>query len=463
MRRRRRLATQMSLVTTAVAVVAVVVTFLVSAGLVRTAAEREARRTLGRYALLVADGAVAATGASTPGARVLARVADVRVVRVHADGRTAGSPAVAAALPSTVLAAAAAGTDVDTLATVLGRRAFVEGRPVPSGDGSVVLVQPRAATGAFTTPLRDRLLLALLIGLVVAGVAGGLLARPLARPLVHAAGAAARLARGDRAVRVVPEGPVEVAAVSESINTLAQALAVSEDRQRQFLLSISHELRTPLTGLTGYAEALADGVIPPADVQDIGATMLTESQRLSRLIADLLDLARLGAADFRIEASDIDLAELVRAAGDVWTARCAREGVPLLVELPATPVPARTDAARVRQIIDNLAENALRVTPAGAPIVLALQQLAGAPPAVQIEVRDGGPGLRDDDLAIAFDRSALHERYRGLRPVGTGLGLALVAGLAAQLGGRATAGHAPEGGARFTVALPVRWATVGIP
>jgi len=69
-------------------------------------------------------------------------------------------------------------------------------------------------------------------------------------------------------------------------------------------------------------------------------------------------------------------------------------------------------------------------------------------------VRDGGPGLSDDDLRVAFDRAALYERYRGVRPVGTGFGLALVAGLAARLGGSAVAGHAPEGGARFSVALP---------
>jgi two-component system, OmpR family, sensor kinase len=85
--------------------------------------------------------------------------------------------------------------------------------------------------------------------------------------------------------------------------------------------------------------------------------------------------------------------------------------------------------------------------------------LAAAPaPAtggVLIEVRDGGPGLTDDDLLVAFDRAALYERYRGVRKVGTGFGLALVAGLAARLGGTAVAGRAPEGGARFTVHLPL--------
>jgi two-component system OmpR family sensor kinase len=92
------------------------------------------------------------------------------------------------------------------------------------------------------------------------------------------------------------------------------------------------------------------------------------------------------------------------------------------------------------------------VTPAGEPIVFAVRP-AGT--GIEVQVRDGGPGLTPDDCKVAFDRSALYDRYRGLRRVGTGVGLALVAGLAGRLGGTAEAGRAPEGGACFTVRLPV--------
>lgn len=88
-------------------------------------------------------------------------------------------------------------------------------------------------------------------------------------------------------------------------------------------------------------------------------------------------------------------------------------------------------------------------------MVLAVRA-AGADPAAGgvLEVRDGGPGFTDDDLAVAFERGALHQRYRGVRKVGSGLGLALAAGLVRRLGGEIAAGHAPEGGAAFTVRLP---------
>jgi signal transduction histidine kinase len=189
-----------------------------------------------------------------------------------------------------------------------------------------------------------------------------------------------------------------------------------------------------------------------ADVRPVGATVLSEAIRLERLVADLLDLARLGAQDFRIDVSSVDLVSLSADAGRVWAVRCQAEGVCFSTELPSWPVTVATDPTRVRQIVDGLAENALRVTPAGRPIVLAVRVEGGD---AVVEVRDGGPGLTQDDLAVAFDRSALYERYRGVRQVGTGVGLALVNGLSARLHGRATAGHAAEGGACFAVRLPL--------
>jgi two-component system sensor histidine kinase BaeS len=189
--------------------------------------------------------------------------------------------------------------------------------------------------------------------------------------------------------------------------------------------------------------------------------MLTEAQRLNRLVADLLDLARLGAQEFRIDLMLVDLTELARAAAQVWLDRCRTAGVTFRLEAPDTQIWCETDPSRVRQILDGLFENALRVTPTGAPIVLAVRAEAGgvqpgAPWSAVLEVRDGGPGLSDDDLGVAFERSVLYERYRGIRRVGTGLGLAIVYGLAQRLGGTVQAGHSAEGGAGFTVRLPVR-------
>ena len=437
------------MVTIAVALLAVIITGLVSVSLVRSTATTQARNTLGRYAELVAARSTAAAPAPAR-IRKLMQQLGIDTVFVFPTVRQ-GLGLGQRTLPEDLRVAAAAGQSVDETTTLDGRRVIVEARPLDTG-GDVVLIQPlSSATSDFTGSLRARLLLALLCGLAVAVVAGTLLARWLARPLQTAAVAAHRLASGSRDVRVAPEGPAEVAEVAEALNALSGALAVSESRQREFLLSVSHELRTPLTAVRGYAEALSDGVVPVDDVRSTGAIVLAEAERLERLVGDLLDLARLGAQDFRIDLSEVDVAELVRSAAVVWAARCEREGVRLVVEAPEQHLVARSDPTRLRQILDGLAENALRVVPAGASITFAARREG---PEIVVEVRDGGPGLSDDDLSVAFERSALYDRYRGVRRVGTGVGLALVAGLAARLGGRAVAGHAAEGGARFTIHLP---------
>jgi two-component system sensor histidine kinase BaeS len=250
-----------------------------------------------------------------------------------------------------------------------------------------------------------------------------------------------------------PEPPAETEDLAHAINGLAAALATSEGRQRDFLLSVSHELRTPLTTIKGYAEALADGVIGEDSTQRVGQTVLVEAGNLERLVTDLLALARLEAADFPLSIITVDLSGLLASVIEAWAGRCAGAGVLLHHELPGVPVPVDTDPGRIRQVIDGLLENALRVVPAGAPVVLALYP-QHPPGCATIEIRDGGPGFSDHDLAMVFERGAMYERYRGVRKVGSGLGLALAAGLVRRLGGTIDVSHAPEGGARFSVTLP---------
>lgn len=325
-------------------------------------------------------------------------------------------------------------------------------------DGSLLLLtEPVTYSGAAIAEDISRLLVALFAGVIIAALAGLVLARWLARPLKVAAAAAEEMAAGRRDVQVVPEGPLEVAEVAESLNGLNAALSASEARQREFLLSVSHELRTPMTSLRGYAEALADDVVPPEQVATTAAVMVSESERLERIVTDLLDLARMGAREVRIDATNVDAAVVIAETATVWADQCRREGVLFRAEVPPGPLMVRTDPVRLRQVLDNLLTNALRMTPEGGPIVLAAGPRTtpeGISAGAWIQVRDGGPGLTDDDLSVAFEPAALYSRYRGARPVGSGVGLALVGQLAHRLGGQVHAGHAEEGGAAFTLELP---------
>lgn len=440
---RHSLGFRIGVVTVVVALTSVLVAALVSFGLVRGVAQREARSQLAREAELVAG--LAPRRVVAPRVRTLLASSGIRLVLIGRDGAERGVQ-----LPRGDTNALLAGAAVSRVEQLDGKRVLVEARPL-AGGGAVALVQKEQLAPKDQRDFLRRELLACLIGLLVGGTAGALVARRLARPLQHTAAGALRLAAGERSVRIQPEGPAEVADVAEAVNTLAGELEHSESRQRDFLLSVSHELRTPLTAISGFAEALSDGVTTGADVQPVGTVILSEARRLERLIGDLLDLARLQAADFPIEPAVVDLRGVLHESAQVWGARCSAVGVVFRLDEPPGPLVVRTDPTRLRQIIDGLAENALRVTPAGAPIVLAGWP---APGEAIIEVRDGGPGLSAQDFVDAFTGSVLYHRYRGIRQVGTGLGLAIVDRLAARLGGSAFAGPAPEGGARFGVRLP---------
>lgn len=447
---RMSIVTRTVLLTAAIAAIAVLVAGLVAYPLIRSAAESQARADLSSLADLTAS---ALDGGSTGGRdgeplpRDLIEALQFKQITgyIVVDGSPA-PPGISAA----VLAAALSGANVSAEGTTVDGTVLIETRPLAAG-GAVILEQPYTVVGVEAGDAVKRIAISLLLGLLIAVPIGFWASRRLTRPLRAARDAANQMADGSRDVTLRPEGPVEIADIAVSLNRLNSALVMSEGRQREFLLSVSHELRTPLTAVKGYAEALSDGVIADEDVARTGATVAGEAARLDRLVSDLLDLARLGAVDFHVSPVDVDLVEICEDAAEVWRDRATPESVSFVLETPDTPVMVRTDPIRVRQIIDNLAENALRVSPPDSVIVLAVRtdDDGGI-----VEVRDSGPGLTDDDVEVAFEPGVLHERYRGVRPVGTGLGLALVGRLAEGLGGSAEAGQADEGGARFTVRIP---------
>ena len=436
------------LLATAVASIAVVVAGLVSLPLIRSNAQAIAADDLSRLADLTAS----SLRVDREGRYVVPqRVGSVLL----AEGVTAyvvstGATDLPAGVDDADVAAVTAGESVQRTADTVDGTVLIAGRAYEPGTG-VILVQSASVAGSSAGDILVRLAIALFIGLAIAVIIAVVASVRIITPLRRAADAAHRLGSGDRNVHVNPEGPAEIADIAEALNQLSAALAVSEGRQREFLLSVSHELRTPITSVRGYAEALADGLVAPEDVPRTGAVVAAETQRLDRLVSDLLDLARLRADNFTVSPVEVDARSLLTEAAGVWADRCERVDVRLVTEMSAQAVPVLADPLRLRQIIDNLAENALRLVPTGGVIVFAVraEDRWGV-----IEVRDSGPGLSAADLDVAFEPGILHERYRGIRQVGTGLGLALVGRLSQEMAGFAQAGVAPEGGAAFTVRVP---------
>jgi two-component system sensor histidine kinase BaeS len=289
-------------------------------------------------------------------------------------------------------------------------------------------------------------------GLFIAAAAGGLLAalaafllaRRISRPVGRVSAAARSLARGTHPEPVPVEGAAEIATLAGAFNDLASQLRQAQEAERNFLLSVSHELKTPLTAIRGYAEAVEDGAVDP---REAAATVASEARRLERLVRDLLDLARMNRTDFSVRNAEIDLAEVAEDAVRRYQQQAQSFGVELHAVVDGS-APAIADADRVLQVVSNLVENALRLTPPEGEV-----RVVAAPGVLRVE--DTGPGLAETDTARAFERFYLHERYGLERQVGTGLGLAIVKELTLAMGGSVDVESTPGRLTVFTVRLGV--------
>jgi two-component system OmpR family sensor kinase len=306
------------------------------------------------------------------------------------------------------------------------------------------------------------------IVIVVCALLGWLAIRRSFQPLIQVEETAAAIAAGDLSRRI-PERPrtTEVGRLTASLNgMLAQiesafrARAASEDRTRRFAADASHELRTPLAAIRGYAELYRQGAVPPSDVPRTMQRIEDEARRMGGLVEDLLLLARLDARR-PAKAEPVDLAVL---AGDaVHDARglAPDRSVRLVgLENSAGPVPAVVigDEGSLRQVVTNLVANAVRHTPSGTPIEVAVgtEPGDGTSPQAVLEVRDHGAGLPPDEAERVFERfyrmDSSRQRAHG---GGSGLGLSIVAAVTAAHDGTVGVLATPGGGATFRVALPL--------
>ena len=347
-----------------------------------------------------------------------------------------------------------AGDAVDGQAEIDGESQLYSARRV--GPAVVLASRPDSLTTDDFSDYLAGLLLAGALAALIAGLAAALMARRLAAPIGRVGEAARSLAAGRDPGRLPPERTVELAALSDSFNDMSEQLARSREAERAVLLSVSHELRTPLTAIRGYAEGLEDGTVDP---HAAAAVVGREADRLGRLVGDLLALVKLEQGVLDIRSEPVDLLETAHEAERRLRPQATAGGVAVTVEEPAAPGPpagagspavgyaVTADADRVVQVVSNLVENAIRVTPSGGSVTI------GVAPG-SITVADTGPGIPAEDLEHAFDRFHLRRRHGRGSPDGAGLGLAIVRELTEAMGGSVDVESAAGAGATFTVRPP---------
>ncbi len=297
--------------------------------------------------------------------------------------------------------------------------------------------------------LVGRLLVAGLAGLGVAVLLALILSRQLMRPLEALTGVVRRFGSDRYDTRAAETGPTQVRELASAFNAMAERVADNERAMRGFIADVSHELRTPLTSIRGFVEALRDGTVSePARREASLEVIHQETQRMLRMIEQLLDLSRLEAGEYRLERSPIDLVELFGQVEAMFEQRAREAGVELRSEIaPGTPT-IEADYDRLVQVLNNLVDNALRHTSEGS-VTVSATVIGGE---LETRVVDTGEGIAPDDLVHLFDRFWQPESRTG---PGAGLGLAISREIVRAHGGQISAESEQGIGTTIVVRLPL--------
>jgi two-component system, OmpR family, sensor histidine kinase MprB len=313
---------------------------------------------------------------------------------------------------------------------------------------AIQLARPLNGVDGVLSMLRLVLLLVVLGGIALAAALGRLAGRRVLAPLAEVAQAALHISETDdlsRRIRVhaddeVGQLAIRFNAMLDRLESSRAALDDSVRAQRQLVADASHELRTPVTSLrTNIEVLLAEPTLDPEDRRRLLADVVEQSEELTALVGDLIDLARGDEPGFATEDVRLDLI----AAEAVARARRNAPGVEFTTMLE--PVSVDGVAARLERAINNLLDNAARYSPPGSPVELSVDSEG-------VSVRDHGSGVPPEDLPYLFDRFFRGTGARGKQ--GSGLGLAIVRQVTEQHGGTATVANAPDGGAVFRLRLP---------
>jgi two-component system sensor histidine kinase MprB len=389
----------------------------------------------------VAAGIPPGPGEQLGGARGYLQVVTIRGDVLRPPGAVAALPDT----PDTLKIASGDGAD-ETLsdATVDGTHLRILTRHFPDSNVAVQIARPLTETDAVLSRLRWILLFVAIAGIALAAAAGLLVARSALAPVRRLTDTAEHVAvTQDLSQRIDAGDKDELGRLGGAFNRMLDALGRSRQAQQRLVADASHELRTPLTSMRANVELLQAGDrLPPADREAALRDLVSQTDELTGLVGDLVDLARDGEADVPHDFLQLD--DVVHAA--VGRVRLRAPWMQF-EDTDVEPTTVMGDRGALERAIVNLLDNAVKFSPDRGSVEIALRDNT-------LMVRDHGPGFADEDLPLVFDRFYRSAEARS-RP-GSGLGLAIVRQVAEAHGGRAWAENAHGGGAVLNFYVPPR-------
>jgi heavy metal sensor kinase len=331
---------------------------------------------------------------------------------------------------------------------------LLHGLPFKASDGSQFLIEVAAPYNQIEAVLRGLLLtfvlgLPLIVALAIGG--GYLLMRGALRPVDEIRQKAARITSRNLSERLpVLHTGDELERLATDLNHMIERLEESFHQINRFSADASHELRTPLTVLQGELEAIAQkGQTLPEDVRDTIGSALEETHRLAKIVESLLAISRLEAGEARVQPVRLDLAELARTTTDHMKLLAEEKHISMTCD-GTDPVEVEADPSRIKQVVVNLLDNAIKYTPEGGEVSISVTQRDGH---AVLEVADSGLGISANDLPHVFERFYRADKARSRRMGGTGLGLSIVRSICLAHGGQVTVDSTEGCGSRFRVEL----------
>lgn len=274
------------------------------------------------------------------------------------------------------------------------------------------------------------------------------MARGMTSPLRSMEQAASSMASGDTAARIEPSSADEVGRLAVAFNLMADEIAEVDRQRRELVANVSHELRTPISALRATLENLDDGVVAPNP--ELIRTMLAQTERLGRLVAQLLDLSRLESGGTPLHLLHFPAADLLEAVAD--EAALHSPEIEFRVAVEPSDLALDGDPERLHQVLANLSDNAARFTPANGTVALTAHRRNEL---VVFEVLDDGPGIAPEAIDRVFERFYRTDEARSTDEGGSGLGLAIARWIVDLHGGHIHAEARQPRGCRMVVELPV--------